>query len=278
MNKSTRKQFSKQNPRLPSFYTAKCIPMQLSTAALQSSQAYQRPVDPTHVKDIVENFNPLYLDEIIVSYRDHTYYVIDGQNRIAALKLMNGGNDCMVNCKVYRGLSYEQEADMFYHLDCIKKRLRYNDTVRAKAEAKTDPVVVDINRILSEYGIRWVYVGNTTTGTVRASRTLVSKYEQLGPYVFELVIRLLVRTWNGHRESMTAAFIEGLALFVKVYVHEAQEDIFVKKLSIVTPAEIKFLARAEVSASKNELKYARVFFSKYNHRTSGSAKLEYRLG
>jgi len=282
MKKNAKKQFAGNDRRRgtgtpPCFYSTQYEFRQLHTTQLQSSQGYQRPVDPNHVREIIENFDPLYLDEILVSFRDGRYYVVDGQNRIAAFKHMNNGRDCLVNCKVFRGLTYEQEADMFCHLDSIKKKLRYCESIRARAESKNDPVIVGINDILSNYGIKWSYLGSgrTTDNTIRTSKTLVDSYEELGPQMFEIVIRLLVRSWNGHRDSMAAPFIKGLSLFVKVYVHEADEDMFVKKLSVVTPTEVKSLARAEISATRDDVKYARVFLSRYNFRTV--KKLAYRL-
>lgn len=284
MKKRTRSQFTANQHKadttaaLRCFYSTQYEFRQLNTAQLQSNQGYQRPVDPKHVREIIENFDPLYLDDIIVSFRDGFYYVIDGQNRIAAFKHMNKGLNCLVNCKIYHGLTYEQEADMFYHLDSIKKKLRYCDSIRAKAEAQTDPTIIAINEILTKYGIKWSYTGtgSTTDNTLQASKALVDNYTELGPHLFELTIRLLAHTWNGHRESMTAAFVKGIALFVKAYVHDAKEDVFIKKLSILTPAEVKSLARAELNVSKVDVKYARVFYNRYNYR-AGPAKLEYRL-
>lgn len=282
MKKQIKNQFannsrSKGAGAAPCFYSSQYEFLKLNTTQLQSNQGYQRPVDPNHVREIIDNFDPLYLDEILVSFRDESYYVIDGQNRIAAFKHMNGGRNCLVNCKVFRGLTYEQEADMFCHLDSIKKKLRYCEAIRARAEAKNDPVIVGINDILSAHGIKWSYrgAGGNTKNTLNASKVLVDSYEELGPHMFELVIRLLVRTWKGHRDSMAAAFIKGLSLFVKVYVNDAKEDIFVKKLSIITPAEVKSLARAEISAPKDDVKYARVFLNRYNYRAG--KKLDYRL-
>lgn len=262
----------------PNFYSKQYDFQQLSTSQLQSTQPYQRPVDPRHVRDIIENFNPLYLEEVVVSDRDGHYYVIDGQNRIVAFIKMNGGRDCLVNCKVFHGLSYEQEADMFYHLDSIKKRLRYCDTIRAKAEAKTDPAVNRIICILARYGLHWAYTdsGGRTSHTLNASKALVESYMTLGPAMFEQMIRLLVHTWKGQKESMTAPFVKGLTLFVKTYARDGREDVFVRKLGALSPSEVKAMARAETSVNSEDIKYARVFFNRYNYRT-GAGKLPYRL-
>ena len=43
------------------------------------------------------------------------------------MRRMNGGRGVMVVCKVYDGLTYEQEADLCYKLDKAKKRLEFPD-------------------------------------------------------------------------------------------------------------------------------------------------------
>lgn len=283
MKKRHRNQNVKYNnptvkPILPCYYSTQYEFLQLDTSDLQSNQKYQRPVDPKHVQDIVNNFDPLYLDEILVSFRDGRYYVIDGQNRIAAFKHKNGGRDCIVHCKVYHGLTYEQEAEMFHHLDSIKKKLRYCDAVRAKAESKNDPTIIDINRILNMYRISWHYTGTGSHKdyTFTCSEILIDRYDDLGPVMFEQMIRLLVYTWEGARESLTAAFIKGMSLFVKKYAKDGNEEFFIRKVGALSPAEIKARVLAEGSAISTELKYARVFLNRYNHR-AGAEKLPYRL-
>lgn len=283
MKKRTKSQFSMYDrPQMasstPCFYSNQYEFGQLHTARLQSNQGYQRPVDGNHVRDIIRNFDPLYLDEILVSARDGGYFVIDGQNRIAAFKEMNGGRDCMVNCKIYHGLTYEQEAEMFQHLDSIKKKLRFCDTVRAKAEAKSDPVINGINQVFDVYGLHWSYSGTSAGGdhTVTASKALTESYKELGPAMFESMVRLLAYTWRGKRDSLTEPFIKGLSLFVKTYARDGDEATFIRKVGKHTPSEIKSLAISQ-GGSSAAVKYARVFLEKYNFKATSSTRLPYRL-
>ncbi len=61
-------------------------------------------------KEIIRDWDERLLDPVIVSFRDGKFYVIDGQHRIAAMRKMNNGSEVMAVCKVYSGLTYEQEA------------------------------------------------------------------------------------------------------------------------------------------------------------------------
>ena len=101
-------------------YTNPGIAREMSTANLNSGQPYQRPVKPSDVNNLIRRWDPAYLSPIEVSYRDGSYNVINGQHRIEAMRKMNGGADVIVPCLIYTGLSYEQEAAMYYLLEYKK--------------------------------------------------------------------------------------------------------------------------------------------------------------
>jgi len=260
------------------YYTTDYAHLQLSTAALRSSQKYQRRVRQERVQQIIDNFNPLYLDEIIVSFRDGAYYVVDGQNRIAAFKQMNKGAHCKVNCKVYSGLTYEQEAEMFFHLDNIRGKLKYNEKIQARKESG-DPDIQNIARIMSRHGLEWKLNGAGAGGdnAVSSSRTVVDCHDKYGPYVLDTGFGLLVKTWGGDGQSLSAPFIKGICLFVHTYAKDADQDVFVQKLSKFTPGEIKTFARQETIVDRQDMKYARVFLAKYNYNRLAANKLDCRF-
>lgn len=257
------------------FYSNAYRHMKLSTSALESSQAYQRKVDPRHVDEIIDNFNALYLDEVIVSYRGGKYYVVDGQNRIAAFMKMNGDHDCMVNCKVFQGLSYEDEAAMFYHLDAIKNKMKYHEKVKAMAEAGDNPAVQDIKRILSDVGLHWCLTGSKSGSrhTVSASQALIDCHETYGGLVMYHAMNLLVQTWNGDGSTLTAPFIKGICLFARTYAQHVTLENFARKLRDSTAGEIKMLAQQETAVNRQDLKYAKAFLRRYNHNRQAENRL-----
>lgn len=225
----------------------------------------------THVvRQIVETFDPKLLDEIIVSFRGNRYNVVDGQHRISALKLMNGGKDCMVSCKVITGLTYEQEADLYNRLDASKRRLSISDSTRAKAEAKNDQDIQDIKKVLESNGIEWAftsYGGSGGNNRVSATRAILGAYSLLGTAGFSKMTRLIKNTWHGDKKSLNMYIISGMALFVKTYGNEINEEYFVKKLSGVAPNEIISAGKTDISTREMGLKYARVIWNKYNWKS-----------
>lgn len=63
----------------------------------------------------------------------------------------------------------------------------------------------------------------------------------------------------------------GLTLFLKTYETELDDDVFVKHLSAVGPEEILRRGKADFSANKAALRFARVILDKYNSQQRGAA-------
>lgn len=246
---------------------------QLSTAILESGAAYQRKVDSRTVQKIMDEFDPKLLDEIIVSFRGGRYHVVDGQHRIVALKIMNGGRDCIVSCKVVNGLTYEQEADLYKRLDACKKKLSIIDSTRAAVEANDDPKISSIKRVLDAYGLEWALSVGKSGGRnrIRGARTLLNIYRDLELWQFDETIRLIKTTWDGAENSLNMYILSGVALFVKTYGKEISEDIFVKRLKKIDPAKIVSHGKADISTNIVALKYARVILRCYNARCGKNA-------
>jgi hypothetical protein len=74
---------------------------------------YQRMLRMEKVSQIAENFSEYIANEPKVSYRDGRFYVFDGQNTVEARRTCNGGKDVTIRCKVFYGLTKEDEATLF---------------------------------------------------------------------------------------------------------------------------------------------------------------------
>lgn len=251
---------------------------QLPVSQLFSGQPYQRKVNPHAVQKIVDEFDPKLLDEVIVSFRAGRYNVVDGQHRISALKILNGGADFMVNCKVITGLTYEQEASLYKHLDASKKRLSIADSTRAAVEANDDPTVNAIKKILSRYGLKWALTTvaqHSGKNKIASARTLLNLYRGLELWQFDKTIRLIKQTWDGNENSLNMYILSGVALFVKTYGNEIEEVAFVRRLKKVDPAKIVSAGKSDISTNVTALKYAKVILRKYNFKVKNP--LEYRF-
>ena len=85
----------------------------VNSALLFPCMEYQRLLRTGKVASIAENFSEYVANEPKVSYRDGRFYVFDGQNTVEARRTCNGGKDVTIRCKVFYGLTKEDEATLF---------------------------------------------------------------------------------------------------------------------------------------------------------------------
>ena len=250
----------------------------LSTGELYSGQPYQRPVLDRVVDKLVREWDPRLLTPLVVSYRDGRYNLVDGQHRVCAMRKKNGGKDVTALCRVYHGLTYEQEAELYYKLDRAKGHLRLAHATKALVESGADAEIIEIKRLLEDAGFVWAL--DKPTGEafeVEATRAVINAYRLLGGAAFSRMLLLTAKTWRGAPSSVKASFLSGMALFLKTYETELDDDVFIKRLSSVDPEEILRRGKADFSTNKAALRFARVILGKYNSQQRGGRKLPYRF-
>ena len=181
----------------------------------------------------------------------------------------------MVVCKVYSGLTYEQEADLCFKLDKAKKRLSLSQSTNALAESGTDAEVAEIRRLVELVGFHWA-LGKKSGREyeIIATRAIFNSYRLLGGPDFSRMLGLLFHTWRGNPRSLTAAL---LSLFLKTYGTELDDNHFIRRLSVIDPEEIIRRGRLDYSTSNNSLRYARVLLEKYNGTRRTNKQLPYRF-
>lgn len=257
-------------------YSNPGVERSIHTDRLTSGLPYQRPVNMKEVDRLIREWDDRLLEPVIVSFRDAKFYVVDGQHRIAAMRKMNGGNGVMVSCKVYDGLTYEQEADLCYKLDKAKKRLSLSQSTNVLAESGGDAEIKEIQRLAGKAGFVWALNKKRgKTGEIVATRALVNAYRLLGGQAFSRMLSLLWGAWEGDPRSLTASVLSGMALFVKTYETEIKDSTFISKLSKADPDEISRRGRADFSTNNTALRFARVILEKYNGQRG--KKLPYRF-
>ena len=84
----------------------------INSAFLEIPAEYQRKLQMSKVKQMVAEFNGIVVNPPKVSYREGRYIVIDGQHTIVGLKVLNGGEDLSIVCRVYTGLTKEEKEQV----------------------------------------------------------------------------------------------------------------------------------------------------------------------
>ena len=244
----------------------------LSTSRLTSGLPYQRPVEQKNVDKLIRNWNSRELYPVIVSFRDGKFNVVDGQNRIAAMRQMAGGGDVIVPCMIYTGMTYEQEAELYAKLDKGKRPLTPRQHTKALVESGADARIMEIKCLVEEVGFVWALTEPTSEPfEIAPIRALINAYQLLGGEAFARMLSLLAGAWQGMPNSLRASMLSGMALFVKTYEGDLSDRAFIRRMSAVSPEEIIRLGRIEADVG---LRFARIILDKYN---GGGAELPYRF-
>ena len=247
----------------------------LSTSQLTSGLPYQRPVKQEKVDRIIREWNPRKITPIIVSFRDGSFNIVDGQHHAEAARQRAGGRDVDVPCIIHTGMTYQEEAQMYADLDTDKTPLTPRQHTKALVEAGSDPKIMDIQRLVEEGGFTWAL--DIQTGVpyeIAPIRTLINAYQLLGSAGFSRMLALLAGAWQGTPHSLRSAMISGMALFLKTYEPELDDQSFIDCMSAVSPDEI--IRRGRISSSV-ALRHARIIWESYNSQQSGGMELPYRF-
>ena len=121
-----------------------------SSKLIYPREIYQRGVERKRVELIAKDFNEYIVNEPKVSFRNGRYYVMDGQHTIEGCILLNGGEDRPILCKVYTGLTMEQETLLFAEQNGHAAPLSAGIKLRAKVvggDAPSKAFVAATNRV-----------------------------------------------------------------------------------------------------------------------------------
>lgn len=235
----------------------------INTKFLFVDYRYQRPVEPARVANIVKNFKSYIVREIRVSYRDGKYWIVDGHHTVEALIARNNGEDLMVNCIVFYGMTWLDEVEMFLDQAGDSRDVNIKDTLRAKRNSG-DPDVTQMCKIAESVGFV-IDLEKPRKGNDRilALTTLQKAYLGMTPEEFSNYLTLLKSTWGGASDSLCREMLQGMFIFYKTYKGMFKTAQFVKRLKKVSPTAI--VRDGKVSASPGASKYARQILGYYNH-------------
>lgn len=248
----------------------------LSTSFLVSGLPYQRPVEEKEVNRLMREWDGRLMEPLVVSRRDKHFYLIDGQHRAVALKMMNGGGDIVVPCKVYRDLTYEMEADLCFRLDKSRKKLSLAQSTMMLIESGTDTEINEIVRLIEDGGFLWTldkeFPGDYE---IRACRAVISAYRLLGREAFDQMLSIMYQAWDGEPSSLKGNFISGMALFMKTYGPELENCMADRIFSTIDPEDVIHQGRQDRAVRGIALRYARALLNRYNAQCRN--KLAYRF-
>ena len=230
---------------------------QVNTRDIRVDVLYQRDLDKNRVSQIVKNFDARLVNPCKLSFRDGRYYVFDGQHTIAALKAVHKGQDCMLDCKVFYGLTRCDEAELFVRQNGLSRPVSTNAKFRALFN-NGDEDIIGMVQACEKSGIRVDFTGGKARNKVIALSSLFKVYSSASPRQFRNILEVLKAAWGGSPESFSSELLHGMWQF--------DRKILIRKLGRVTPVQI--VREGKVSAAPGSMKYARQILSAYNNGMS----------
>ena len=196
-----------------------------------------------------------------VSYRDGHYFVFDGQHTIVTRRAMNGGQDLPIICKVYEGLTEEEEAMLFSRQTGVSTPLTAGAELRAALVGK-DPESLAFVKATESTGLQLGLDSYRAPWKIICIRTAFKEYKTYGADLYKEALTMLARGWEGDPDSLRSGILQGMMRFVALYQGEYDPERLVKRLHTVHPMT---LVRDEKSLSGTvRYKYMMLILRTYN--------------
>ena len=236
-----------------------------SSKLVYPRELYQRGVERKRVELIAAHFNEYVANEPKVSFRNGQFIVTDGQHTIEGRILRNGGKDLPILCKVYTGMTVEQEALLFAEQNGFSAPLTAGIKLRAKVvggDAISKAFLAATNRV----GLSLNYDSQQLTDyRIGCVGTAFRLYKQMGEPLYCETMRLIVAAWEGKPDSFRASVLKGMMHFVELYHGEYDRERLIYSLRAYEPKFIYAAGKAEKEL-RGVKRYVNLFYRIYNGR------------
>lgn len=190
---------------------------------MKVSPLAQRELNEAWVDRIVANLTLEDLGHPVLSHRDGSYYIIDGQHRVEALRKF-GFTTETIEAWVYEGLTEQSEADKFLTLN-NKLTIATMDRFQVAVTAGRD-IETDIDRIVNDLGLS--ISNQRSPGAVGAVGTLRRIYTRSGAANLRRTLRI-VRDAYGD-PGFVAPVLDGVGLVCQRFNGQLDDDLAIAKL------------------------------------------------
>ena len=188
----------------------------MNSALLIPCAEYQRVLHVEKVAHIAENFSEYIANEPKVSYRDGRFYVFDGQNTVEARRTCNGGKDVTIRCKVFYGLTKEDEATLFAIQTGNATCLTAGERLRANLVAENPDALYFVG-ITSNAGVEFAYDGIRAPWKIYCIETAYELYKQYGCERYVEMLRIINEAWKGNVDSNPAFEEPSMILLEQIF-------------------------------------------------------------
>lgn len=209
---------------------------------MRVSQVAQRELRPARVNELAADLDLEMIGNIVVNFREGWYWIIDGQHRKEALIrfLGEGWERQQVDCRVYSGLSEQQEADMF---DKLNNALSVGvfDKFKVRLAARR-PVETAIRKIVEKQGLK--ISKSMKENSVSCVGTLVKIYNRADGDLLGRALHVVHESFGD--PGMQSAVIDGFAHLCQRYNGVIDDADAIERLRTTRGGIGSVLSRAEM--------------------------------
>jgi hypothetical protein len=217
----------------------KSVKRELAISKMIVDPALQRGLDWRRVNKMAAELDRDAVGTLVVSERPTGFFhIIDGQHRTEALRIAEG-DDAKVDCRVFLGLTREDEARLF--------RL-YNNTAKLQAITKflvrieeQEPTALAINDLLHKYG--WKVVPGSGDGQF-AAVAAIEKIWNRDHRAVERSLATITKAWGHSSAAVNGTLFEGIGLVYARYSEDIIDKSLVERLSLFEGGPDGFLGKA----------------------------------
>lgn len=201
----------------------------------------QREFRQAHADHLCANMDPNKLGYPIVNLRDGIYWLVDGQHRVAALKMWDPSIvDTNLDCEVYENLTNAEMADIFLGRGDSKHIPTY-DKFHVSCTAGHERELA-IKRAVEVNGQKF---SRSHVSGISAVGSLAKVYDTSGEAVLNQVIRTIRGGFEGDPLGFERSVIEGLGLVYNRYNGRTNEVNLAKRLGGLRQGARELLRKAE---------------------------------
>jgi hypothetical protein len=245
--------------------------MQVQANKISSDTSYNRPINRKEVEDIIKHFNPNLVNPCKLSYRDNKYWIFDGNHTLTALiERANGDDSIYVDCKVYTGMTREDEAKQFALQNGDAKKVSSSYQIRALAVSK-DPEVMRFQKVTEQAGAKCSFCATNSPYHIKCYDTAFKLFKKHGDSHYYDVISTVIKAWSGHPDSLRKEIICGVSILLTAFPN-IDKTRLVTNLSKESPVEIISRAKSNEAVSGNT-RFAVTLCVIYNNQLSKDKKL-----
>lgn len=223
---------------------------------------YQRGGINRHIEYIDANYDGDVQNEPKLSYRDGIYWCFDGQQTITAW--MRKFNDEPIMCKVYLGLTYQDEARLFaYQTGAVpvsSVKIFNGEVLAGNNDA------LQIKSAVELAGYKISTNGGKNSNNITAVNALKKAYKKLGYSGLVELMSVIRSAWGENPYAIGAKIIGGMAVFFYAYRDDIKKSDLINALKKPgsTPQEI--IGGAKALGDSRGRNIARIILAKYNYQ------------